>query len=259
MNGLLLSKRPHAFAHLVRACAATAALLVSAAAAGAQAPPSGGYVTRAELQRQAAAAGDQGAAIRDRLRDGDFRVGDRIVLSTRSSLQLPQPLAEALNDTLVVRDGRMVRFAANIPDLALTGVLRSELEERVNAHLRAYLRDVTTRTEILLLANISGPVGRPGYTALAPDMLLTDALMAANGVGQDADLNRTEIKRDNEVIIERDSVRAAIRNGATLDRIGFRSGDEIAVGEERRRNWTTVLQITTAVIGLAGLLYSLSR
>ena len=238
------------------------ASLLWGAVAAAQDPTSlpRGYVTRAELERMATtASGEEAASIRERLRDGDFRVGDRIVISTRSSLQLPQGLAEALNDTLIVRDGRMVRFAANIPDLSLAGVLRAELEDRVNAHLRGYLRDVTARTEILLLANLSGPVTRPGYTPLAPDMLLTDALMAGSGVGQNADLNRTEIKRDGEVLIESDSVRTAIQNGATLDRIGFRSGDEIAVGEKKQRNWAMILQVTTAVVGLAGLLYGISR
>lgn len=243
-----------------RAASIAGGVLILASGVGAQAPAPAGYVTRAELQRQASTAQDDAAAaIRDRLRDGDFRVGDRIVISTRSSLQLPQGIAEALNDTLVVREGPAVRFSTNIPDLPLTGVLRSEVEERVNTHLRAYLRDVTARTEILLLANISGPVGRPGYTALAPDMLLTDALMAGNGVGREADLNRTEIKRDGRVVIERDSVRAAIQGGATLDRVGFRSGDEIAVGERKQLNWMMILQTTTAVLGLVVLLYSVAR
>jgi protein involved in polysaccharide export with SLBB domain len=222
------------------------------------APAGAGYVTRAELERQAAtAAGAEAAAIRERLRDGDFRVGDRIVISTRSSATLPQPVAEALNDTLVVREGRTIRIP-NVPDFSLAGILRSELEDRLNTHLKGYLRNVDVRVETLVQANISGPVGRPGFTVLAPDMLLTDAIMAGGGIARDADVNRTVIKRDGEVVIDSDSLSVAMQRGATLDQIDFQTNDEIAVGERRNINWRTILTAVSAVASAAFLIIRLT-
>ena len=60
-------------------------------------------------------------ALRARLRDGDFRGGDRIVLSVRGD--------SALTDTFTVHPGRTLRLP-NLPELPLQGVLRAELRAR---------------------------------------------------------------------------------------------------------------------------------
>ncbi len=254
----------HASARFVRARRAAALLLLSTAftggALGAQSSTGdpARYVTRAELERQAATAGAaEAAAIRNRLRDGDFRVGDRLVISTRPGSVLPQGMPEVLNDTVVVREGQTIRFP-NVPDFSLAGILRSEVEERLNAHLQGYLRNVTVRVEPLVQANLSGPVGRPGFTVLAPDMLLTDAIMAGGGISQNADVRRTVIKRDGETVIDRDSVRVAIQRGATLDQIDFQTNDEIAVGRRRDFNWRTILSVVSAVASVTWLVIRLT-
>jgi len=257
----------HASARFVRARARRAAALfvITAAVAGgtaeAQSSPTGptGFVTRAELERQAGTAGAaEAAAIRERLRDGDFRVGDRIVISTRSTALLPEGVAQALNDTLVVREGRTIRVP-NVPDFSLAGILRSELEQKLNAHLQGYLRNVDVRVEPLVQANLSGPVGRPGFTVLAPDMLVTDAIMAGGGISENADVRRTVIKRDGETVVDSDSVRVAIQRGATLDQIDFQTNDEIAVGRKRDINWRTILGIVSAVGSAAWVIIRLTR
>lgn len=233
--------------------------------AGAQAPQSQ-LVTRQELQAkasQAARSGDadvraSAAAIEARLKDGDFRVGDKIVLRTAETYGLPSEVLAPLNDTIVVRDGRMLRLP-NMSDLSLAGVLRSEFDSVLNTHVRKYLRLVELQSEILIPAVVTGPVGKPGYTAFPPDLLVSDAIMRAGGPAGNADLSRSVVKRDGEKIIGRDSLQAAIRNGATLDRIDFQSGDEIAVGEKRNWNWATVLQITGAATGLLLLVLQLTN
>jgi len=257
----------HASARSVRGRARRAAtlLVLTAAVSGgileAQTSPTGpaGYVTRAELERQAASAAPaEAASIRERLRDGDFRIGDRIVISTRSNAMLPEGVARALNDTLVVREGRTIRVP-NVPDFPLAGILRSELEQKLNAHLQGYLRNVDVRVEPLVQANLSGPVGRAGFTVLAPDMLLTDAIMAGGGISQNADVRRTVIKRDGETVIDSDSIRVAIQRGATLDQIDFQTNDEIAVGTRRNLNWRTILGIVTAVGSAAWVILRLTN
>lgn len=262
----MLSAIVHASARAFRVPSRRAALLVLTALlvgadVGAQEAPPGttGFVTRAELERQAAAAsGEAAAAIRERLRVGDFRVGDRLLITTRPGSVVPEGVSTALNDTLVVRAGPTLRIPG-VPDFPLAGILRSELEPRLNAHLQGYLRNVDIRVETLVQANLSGPVGRPGFRVLAPDMLLTDAIMAGGGISQNADVNRTVIKRDGETVVDSDSIRVAIQRGATLDQIDFQTNDEIAVGERRNFNWRTVLSIVSAVGSLAWLIVRFTR
>ena len=142
----------------------------------------------------------------------------------------PAKMAEALNATHTLRDGKTLRMP-NIPDHSLQGVLRSELDSVVNAHLARTLRSVRVDAEPTLQALLSGPVAKPGYHPVEPDMLVTDVMMQVGGPAGNADLRRSVVKRDGKEIVSRDSLQAAIRNGATLDRIDFRSGDELVVGE----------------------------
>ena len=210
------------------------------------------------VQSGGESARENAQALRDRLREGDFRVGDKIVISTASTFSLPAEVLRTLNDTLTVREGRVIRLP-NMPDVELDGVLRSELEGLLNRHIQAYIRNAQIRAEILLPGVLSGPVGRPGYRSFVPDMLVSDAIMSAGGLSGSADVNRTVIKRNGEEIIDRDSLQTAIRNGATLDRIDFQSGDELAVGEEHRRNWLRVLQITSVILSLTLVLVNLTN
>jgi protein involved in polysaccharide export with SLBB domain len=228
-----------------------------------------GYVTRQELETLAAqaersaqsgdaSARENAAALRSRLREGDFRVGDKIVISTVSTFSLPAEVLRTLNDTLTVREGRTIRLP-NMPDVKLDGVLRSELEGLLNRHIQAYIRNAQIRAEILLPGVVSGPVGRPGYRSFVPDMLVSDAIMSAGGLSGSADVSRTVVKRNGDEIIGRDSLQIAIRNGATLDRIDFQSGDELAVGEEHRRNWLRILQVASVVLSLTLVIVNLTN
>jgi protein involved in polysaccharide export with SLBB domain len=267
-----LSLRSTAFPSVVRraggALALAAGLLLAPAALPAQdvaASTDRALMTREELQtllaRAERAGGDQQraevAALRGRLREGDFRVGDKISLRTESSLNLPQNLAEVLNATHTLREGKSLRLP-NIPELSLDGVLRSELDSVVNAHLARTLRSVRVDAEPTLQVLVSGPVGKPGYLPVEPDMLVTDVIMAAGPAGN-ADLRRSVVKRDGKEIVSRDSLQAAIRSGATLDRIDFRSGDELAVGEKSTRNWMTYLSVVSALASVGWLVVSLTR
>jgi hypothetical protein len=250
------------------ALALVAGLLVASAAGlpGQEAPVASdrALTTRRELEALAArvegAGGEQqraeAAAIRERLREGDFSVGDKIALRTESSLNLPQNLAEMLNATHTLREGKTLRLL-NMPELSLHGVLRSELDSVVNAHLARTLRSVRVDAEPTLQALLSGPVAHPGYHPVEPDMLVTDVIMQVGGPGGSADLRRSVVKRDGKEIVSRDSLQAAIRNGATLDRIDFRSGDELVVGEKSTRNWMTYVQAIGALSGVAWLVVSL--
>ena len=212
----------------------------------ARAERSGGDQQRAEA-----------AALRARLREGDFRVGDKIAMRTESSLNLPESLAEVLNATHTLRENKVLRLP-NMPDLSLDGVLRSELDSVLNAHLARSLRSVRAHAEPTLQVLVSGPVGKPGYYPAEPDMLVTDVIMQVGPAGN-ADLRKSVLKRDGKEIVSRDSLQAAIRNGATLDRLDFRSGDELVVGERSTRNWMTYLSAISALSGIAWLVVALTQ
>ena len=230
-----------------------------------------GYMTRAELEALAArvertaaqGGGDQqraeAAALRARLSQGDFMVGDKILISTASSAGLPEALAEALNATYTVREGKTLRFP-NMPDLRLQGVLRSELDQTVNAHLAQYIRNVRVRAEPLMQVLVTGAVQVPGYHSVQPDMRVSEVVMQAGKPTQAADLNKSEVRRQGRVIVGRDSLQAAIRAGATLDAIDFRTGDELVVTERKQRNtWALIGQVVGITSSLVFLIYTIGR
>ncbi len=243
--------------------------LLAAHDASAQTSSGRSLVTRAELETLAAGVeraaasggGDQqraeAAALRRRLREGDFKVGDKIILHTANTFGLPEQTLRLLNDTVVVRDGRVIRMP-NMSDLSLVGVLRSELDSVINAHVARYLRNVTVSAEPLVQVLVSGPIGRPGYLYLAPDMLVADALNQTSPSAS-ADLTRTEVKRQGKVVVKGDSLQAAIRIGATLDRMDLESGDEIAVAERKQKtDWRTWIGVVSAVASLSYLILRLT-
>ena len=126
-----------------------AAALLFAPVVGAQGAPSRNAgrlsATRAELDslamhadEAATSAGDaetrdekqrESAALRARLRDGDFQVGDRVVLFLRGD--------SVLSDTFTVERGRTLALP-DIPTVALNGVLRSELQSHLAKQLGPY-------------------------------------------------------------------------------------------------------------------------
>lgn len=237
------------------------------------APAAGGqgYVSRNELEAFAArveTANAQGAtaqqraevmALRERLREGDFKVGDKVVITTSTAVSLPDPLREALNSTHTLREGKVLRLL-NLGDLSLQGVLRAELDSVVNAHVARYLRNVTVRAEPLVQVLVSGPVQRPGFHPVAPDLSITDMLMGTAGPTAAADLRKTVVKRNGEEIISADSLNAAILAGATLDRIDFQSGDQFAVAtRDERSKWQRFIQVIGVVSSLAGIILLVDR
>lgn len=220
--------------------------------------PTGPLTTREELEAAAARAeGDEAAAIRERLRTGDFRVGDKVAFRTPSSLNLPEQLARTLNDTATVREGRVLRWP-DLGELPLDGVLRSELQQTITQHLSKYLRDPEVRVQPLMQVLVSGPIRVPGYHWLPPDLLLADVYMHVGPPSTVADLNKSRIRRDGDEVVSRDRLRQAVRSGVTLDRLGLQSGDELQVGE-RSRGWLRYVQATSAVMGLAWILLRLTN
>ncbi len=226
--------------------------------ATAQSSSDQGALTRAQLEAQATAAERDGgearrkeaAAIRERLRDGDFQVGDRIVVTVQGET--------FLSDTFAVRAGRVVTFP-NLPDVSLQGVLRSELAEHLTREIGKYVRSPTVKATSLVRIAVTGEVASPGFYSVPADFLASDAIMAAGGPTNNADLQKSVLRRGSTVLYDRVAFQRAIANGETLDRLNVRAGDEVVVGEKKRRNWGTMAYVAGSILGLIGAVVALGN
>jgi protein involved in polysaccharide export with SLBB domain len=217
--------------------------------------PAAPLTSRAELTAAATQAEQSGkpleaAAIRQRIRDGDFQVGDRIVLTIVSDARR--------TDTLVVRSGKLIDLPGKTI-LPLTGVLRSELRDRVTAEVLKYVRaldqeiDVTPLTRIAVL----GEVARPGYFAFRSDAPITDAIMTAGGPTASAAIEETVVRRENRQYRSAKETRQAVTRGLTLDQFGLSAGDELVVG--RQREWGKSIMAVSGILTSLGAIFFVAR
>lgn len=213
------------------------------------------FETRAQLEAHALAAEKQGRTgeawlLRSRLERGDFQEGDRIVVILEgSTLSL---------DTLQVRTGRVLQFP-RMGDLALTGVLRSELTDTVRQHLARFLTVPVVRVTPLLPIAVLGSVMQPGYYYFPADVVLRDVIMKAGGPLGAADVSKVEIRRGGETIWKPADVRIALTDGLSLDGLHLRAGDELFVPERRRFDTNTVLALVSSGVAVLMALMTMSQ
>jgi protein involved in polysaccharide export with SLBB domain len=221
-------------------------------------------VTRAELiaaasrAEAAATTGDPeqrsqnamiGAAIRQRLHDGDLHVGDKVVVTI---------ISDAVHrDTVVVRSERTLELPGMIV-VPVAGVLRSELQERVSAEVLKYVKARQIEVTPLMRVGVLGAVTRPGYFAFASDIPLSDAIMGAGGPTGTADVGRTTVRRRNQEFRSEGETRRAIASGLTLDQFGLSAGDELVVGQHRDFG-PSLLGVTGALASVLTLFVALHR
>lgn len=186
----------------------------------------------------------EAAAIRQRLEYGDFRVGDRILLSVQGE-------EDNLPDTLIVEPGQVVDLDI-FGDLPVAGVLRSELEDHLAEQLSGFIRDPDVRASGLVRVAILGSVGDPGFYTMPAETILGDAIMVAGGPNQNANVDQVRIRRSGRDIMEGRQTRLALQQGLTLDQLNIQGGDQITVPETR--GFVRTLSIVTGVVGSLGFL-----
>ena len=218
----------------------------SAPLAGAQRATRAELATQlSELERQLATGALKGdkqnrakaevAAIQLRLTQGDFKVGDRFVLTFRQD--------SVRTDTASVRDSMKVSMLA-LPDLSLVGTLRSELDTRLNAHVSRYFKNASVRSSVLTRISVLGAVRSPGYYYAAPDRPISDLVMLAAGPADRANLAELEISRGSTVLLKSKDSRRAIKDGRTLEQLDVQSGDEIRIPLKRGKpSFQTIVQL----------------
>jgi hypothetical protein len=230
-----------------RLCAGAAALVLCAVATSvpAQVAPTAGAqrASRMELaarvatvEQELASGKHQGssqnrakaeiAAIQQRLQQGDFKVGDRFVLTFRQD--------SVRTDTASVRDSLMVSLLA-LPEVSLAGVLRSELDDRLNGHVARFFKNASVRSSVLTRIAIRGAVQGPGFYYAAPDRPVSDLVMLAGGPLVTANLDQLEVRRGSVVLLKPKASKRVVKEGRTLEQIDIQSGDEVFIPAKRGR------------------------
>ncbi len=194
-----------------------------------------------------ALARSHAAAIRGRLAEGDFRVGDRVYVSIER--------VAALTDTFVVAPGRVI-VLPDIGDVPVAGILRSEVGDYLTQYLSRFLNEPVVQARPLIRVSILGEVGQPGFYRFPVETPLTDALMLLGGPTADADLSKVRIDRGAERILVGPELQAAIQSGETLDEIKLEPGDEILVPRQPRFD---VRQVFTYTAAVAGTIFAIDR
>lgn len=256
--------------------------LVAAPGVAAQAPDflvsSGREMTRADLQASlqqleaAAVSEDYGegvraqaaaraAQIRQRLTEGDFRVGDRIqvqvqdenwdsnspgaiatsvtIVPTPGSIAVPTGRGST-GATFAVQEGPSVKFP-DIPAISLRGVLRSELQEHLTEELSRYIINPVVEAETLLRISVLGSVRGAGFYYPAATQNIGDVIMMAGGPGSDANYDEITLLRGGQTLWGPEEVQSLIAEGRTLDQINMQAGDIIEVPRESDSNiWLEV-------------------
>lgn len=175
-------------------------------------------------------AAESAELIRARLEEGDFRVGDRVVVRLEGSR------AGVIPDTLLVEEGPTLDIP-NMGEVSLRGVLRSELQEYLTRELGRFVRDPTLTAQSLIRLSVQGSVGTPGFYMFPSEMLLSDVLMVAGGPSQQADMEDLSVRRGNRTLMDPTEVQNALDEGRSLDQLGLRAGDEITVPLRAVESW----------------------
>ena len=244
-----------------------AALLLAAAPAAAQPgwSASPGEPTRAELQarmtRAADAARDPALAddarthaaneaelLRVRLAEGDLQAGDQVAVEVEGETEL--------TSTFTITPARELLLPGMAP-LPMQGVLRTELQDHVRAHVARYVRDPVVRATSMVRVAVLGQVGTPGFYSLPAESLVSDAIMAAGGPLPTGRLAAARIERGGARIWSGQGMRDAVQYGLTLDQMSVRSGDQLIVPEQPPSRSATALRLATtlpaAVLAIIGI------
>lgn len=255
----------HATRQARRALLAAAVVVAVPAAGGAQtADDSLAYrplAEREQLEQLAARLAKAEAAqapsatrayVANRLKNGDFRPGDLVIVNVQGE--------EALSDTFTVNsDLALALPAPAVGELPLHGVLRAEAQDRVAAFVQQFVRSAVVRVRPLMRFSVQGEVANAGYHGVPADAVLADVLMAAGGTTAQADMKTLRIERNGKPVLKGKTIHRLIAEGKTVDETLLRGGETIAVGRKPQGTFTESLRLVSIVVSIAGGLYGLSR
>ena len=174
------------------------------------------------------------AALRERLRTGDFQPGDRIVLRITGDPNFP-PI-----DTLTVRPGGVLQID-RLGEIPIRGVLRAELPAHMKREVTKIVRGAAVQATSVVRIGTFGQIQRPGFYEFPSEGLLNEVLMRG-GLAIDSDQHNVTVSRSGNEIWNRQSIDVALQEGITIDQLGLRGGDQILVGMKTQMNSQTIIQ-----------------
>ena len=216
----------------------TALLVCAVSIAAAQTAPSTRvYATRADLESRLdfldraanstaysdglrGRARDEATTIRTRLEQGDFQVGDRVMVAVENEAEL--------SDTFTVTTGPLLRLPV-VGDVTLSGVLRADLESHLATALSRFLRDPRLRARSMIRIAVDGAVTRPGFQTVPSEIVLADALTIAGGASPNARMDKLRVTRNGRTVLTSQQIEDALREGRTIDQLGVQAGDRLEV------------------------------
>ncbi len=189
-------------------------------------------------ERARARSAQEAENIRGRLSDGDFRVGDRIYVEIEGlipeGIEGQARIPGDIGDTVTVVDGSRINVR-NIGEISLVGVLRAELQARVNAAVNEVVLNSRATTRPLVRLAVFGSVGRPGFYSIPLETRLDNLIMLAGGPTIDAATGKMRVIRGDTVVLDQTEVRSLIAAGVVVGEMGLQEGDELIVERGAQR------------------------
>ena len=186
--------------------------------------------------------------VRARLANGDFQFGDRVLIRVDGESQL--------TDTFTVNQAGDLELP-QLGVVALHGVLRSELQGRVQEHLARFLRNPVVQVRPLMRLLVEGDVMHPGFYVVAPQQALADVITQAGGLTQRAKPLDMRVERGDELIWSGEPLRKALGSGYSIDQLNLRAGDRVFVPE--RGNGDKTWRVIGLLLSLPVVAYSISQ
>ena len=192
-----------------------------------------------------AEANQQVSLIRERLQLGDFRAGDKIAIWVEEHAPLSDTFDIAADQTVSL---------PGVGTVALGGVLRSELQPKVEEAVAQTIRNPRVRTQSMLRVAVEGSVTLPGHYLVDSDDPLSEVLMRGGAVTTRGRREGARVERGAETLVSAERFQEALRTGMTIDHLGMREGDRIFVPEDRSALFDTLRQYLLVIPALLGAL-----
>src|SRR3989442_1058470 len=199
----------------------------------------------------------ESTVVQMRLDQGDFRVGDRVVLIVED----PSPVRGAadragvkseeqqLSDTFTVGAGQELLLPV-VGTVSLKGALRSELQPIVAREIARFIRDPVGHARALLSVGVTGEVARPGYYAVPGDAVVAMLLTAAGGATQDAEMNKLKLDRAGQTLSACNEVLRAIAEGRTLEDLRVQAGGPLIVAPHKHSGLFNPIPVISGLLFL---------
>lgn len=204
----------------------------------------GGYSSTLRVAKQS-----QADAIRERLAQGDLRVGDLIRLDVAE--------LSNMSNFYQVSSNRTITLPGSI-EISVAGILRSELQAYMTKQLSKLTRDPSVQVIPSIRLSVFGAVGKSGFVNAPATMLLSDVIQQlAGGPANNVRWEKSRIMRGTKVVVDGNEFREAVNTATTIDQLNLQAGDVIDVAAKPAGG--TFLRVLGVVGSLSSLVWLIGR